>query len=88
MRRAFATMLALGLIALPGSLVLAQTPKPGEDAEREALRNALATACREFPREDQWQQADACRRAFFAAHEEAIWRLNINPHGTVKGPSS
>ncbi len=87
MRPIFLSILVVA--ALASTPLLAQTaPKPGEDAERDALRHALATACQEFPREDQWQQADACRRAFFTAHEEAIWRLNVNPHGPGPRPPS
>ena len=76
------------VIATATPLLAQPAAKPGEEAEREALRHALSTACQEFPREDQWQQADACRRAFFTAHEEAIWRLNLNPHNPLPQPPS
>ncbi len=81
--------LVAGLFAVVAAMPpLAAQPVPHDEAEREALRQALSTACQEFPRDDQWQQADACRRAFFAAHEEAIWRLNLNPHQPAPQPPS
>ncbi len=81
-------LLLLIASASPGltpAVALAGAPA---DTERQHLLEELRTACTQFPRDDQWEQADACRRAFFVQHEEAIWRLNLNPHGTQIGPSS
>lgn len=62
-----------------------------DGAERDHLQHSLDTSCKVFSGdEDQrWAQADTCRRAWFKSHEEAIWRLKLNPHARpVQAPSS
>ena len=54
-------VILLAMIAVPASKM----------SERQRMQS-LATACRDFP-DDRWNEADACRRAWFDAHEEAIW---------------
>ena len=59
--------------------------------EREQLQHSLDTACKVFTGDDdqRWAQADRCRREWFRTHEEAIWRLKLNPHARpVQAPSS
>ena len=87
MRPTALAVLILAASVTPGPWSTARAQAPSE-AERRHLLEELRTACTQFPRDDQWEQADACRRAFFAQHEEAIWRLNLNPHGAQAGPSS
>ena len=61
-------------------------PQPGD--ERQRLMRSLATACTGFSDESQWAEADACRRTWFKVHEEAVWRLNLNPHASRSQPPS
>ena len=76
----------LVMIAVPAS-ARGQTPPAPEMSERQRIIQSLATACRNFP-DARWDEADACRRAWFAAHEEAIWRLDLNPHRSLSSPPS
>jgi hypothetical protein len=88
MRIVIPSLLAL-LAALPlpaGTPPPACAPRPPD--ERERLIRSLATVCTGFTREEQCEQADACRRAWFAEHEEAVWRLNLNPHALRTSPPS
>ena len=80
----FAWRLLVLIVAFP---VLAQAPDA--DMARQRILGSLATACRQFSGDDQWRQLDACNAAWFRAHEEEVWRLNVNPHAPhASGPSS
>ena len=56
--------------------------------EMQALMRSLASACTQFSEDRQWSEADACRRAWFTEHEEAVWRLQLNPHAPTSAPPS
>ena len=74
-------------VSIPFAGASAQT-QPQSGDERQRLMRSLATACTGFSDDRQWAEADACRRAWFADHEEAIWRLNLNPHAPQPQPPS
>lgn len=75
--------LILFVVALPLGKTSAQTRD-----ERERLTRSLETACTGLSDEREWPEADACRRAWFAEHEEAVWRLRLNPHAPKPQPPS
>ena len=90
MRRIAMRPIVVVLIAmvLPFAGSSAQTRSQGTDGERQRLMRSLETACTGFSDDRQWAEADACRRAWFADHEEAVWRLNLNPHPSPPQPPS
>jgi hypothetical protein len=79
-------VILLAMISVPAS-AWGQTQPAPEMSERQRIVQSLATACRDFS-DDKWVEADACRRAWFAEHEEAIWRLDLNPHRSNLSPPS
>lgn len=71
------------------TVALAQSvATPSDNEERQQLRESLETACKQFSADDQWTKLDDCNRAWFKKHEEAVWRLKLNPHRHAAQPSS
>ena len=83
----------VGAIAL--SAVVSGGVRPAaatdEQSERAQLERSLSGACKNFDSERDWAALDKCNRAWFRAHERAVWQLNLNPHARgkiVNKPSS